>query len=259
MTTPQVVIGTEINHWLLQQKGIDDIHPMQELIWTKVSNVLGDVYPSWPSIPLSDDQELDLQKSFFDYMWDQPLKKIIETLAESRIPSSDFIELSEKMNQQNKVWAHEMTNIKAAYDIELRGVIEAAASIAVEILRKIVDKEDGWPTSKIKADQLAMKKGTKVLLYNGFKDGDAKYHIRSLHIYASIHAAMRRDRRRQFNPNDFYDFQHATAALAYCDGFFTEKALRDLVTRKDLDLEAINGCKTISKISEAVNFLRAIC
>jgi len=255
---PQVVMGTEISHWLFHRKGVQEIHPMQELIWTKVSSVLGHTYPNWPDLSLSDDEEFELQKSFFDYMWKQPLRAIIEALRDSPMPSNDFAELSAETNNQNKIWAHEMSSFKAAYDIELRGAIEVATDVTVEILHQITDQSDGWPTSASKDAQIAMEKGARNLLYNGFKKGDAKEHIRSMHIGASIHAAMRRDRERQFEPNDFFDFQHATAALAYCDAFFTEKSLRDLASRSDLDLGSINGCRTISDIGTAVSFLKAL-
>lgn len=94
------------------------------------------------------------------------------------------------------------------------------------------------------------------LLYYAFKKPAAKDVLRSLHIGASIHAAMRWDKDRKFKPNDYYDFEHATAALSYCDAFLTEKPLRDLVTRPQTNLEIVNGCRVFSDVQSAVDYMR---
>ena len=80
------------------------------------------------------------------------------------------------------------------------------------------------------------------LLYHAFKKPETRNGLRSLHIGASIHAAMRWDKKRKFKPNDYYDFEHATAALSYCDAFLTEGSLHSLATRPQVNLEAVNGC-----------------
>ena len=254
---PHFVIGTEVHRWLLLRKGGKDTHPMQELIWTKVVNILGDLYPSWPDAEFTDKEEFTLQKNYFDYVWEQPLAKIIETFGDTEMPANDFTQLSAETNDQNKVWAHELKSFEKAYDIELRGVIETVAESTAKLIQQIVDQSDGWPMSDSAADQAAREKGAKNFLYDGFRKADAKDHLRSLHIGASIHAAMRRDKERQFKSNDYFDIQHSTVAMAYCDAFLTEKSFRVLLSKPQLGLEAINGCKVISDVGEAVGWLRA--
>jgi hypothetical protein len=258
MVTSQSIVGTEIHRWLLLRKGVQDVHSMQELIWTKVISVYGDMYPHWPNQGLSDDQEFELQRSYFDFVWDRPLLEMIEKLGDIKRPPNAFVAASDEYNRQNKIWAHELTSFKVAYDIELRGGIEASAANAAQIVLEVADTCDGGPMSSSSIDQAAREKGAKNLLYDGFTKGDAKDHIRSLHIFASIHTAWRRDTQRQIKPNDIYDCQHATAALAYCDAFFTENDLRAVVSRNDLGLEEVNGCQVISDIGLAVEFLKQI-
>ena len=36
---------------------------------------------------------------------------------------------------------------------------------------------------------------------------------------------------KEVQPNHYYDFEHATAALSYCDAFLTEGSLHSLVTQ----------------------------
>jgi hypothetical protein len=82
--------------------------------------------------------------------------------------------------------------------------------------------------------------------------------LRSIHIEVSFHAAMRWDKQRKFKPNDYYDFQHETAALAYCDLFLTEKPLHDMIRRPQLNLEGVNGCRAVWDVSEAVKAVRTL-
>lgn len=258
MATPQLIVDTEIHRWVLMRMGVQGVHSMQELIWTKVCSVYGDRYPHWPDLQLSEDEVFDRQRLYFDFVWEKSVIEVIETLGETRPRSDAFVAVSDEINRENKISAHEPTNLKAAYDIELRGAIEAAAANAAQIILEVVDPCDGWPMFSSSADQHARETGAKQLLYDGFINGDAKDHIRSLHIFASIHAAWRRDNRRQIKPNDSYDCQHATAALAYCDAFFTEKDLRDVISRNVLGLGSVNGCKAISDIDLTVEFLKQI-
>lgn len=82
--------------------------------------------------------------------------------------------------------------------------------------------------------------------------------MRSIHIEVSFHAAMRWDKQRKFKPNEYFDFQHGTAALAYCDLFLTEKPLWDMIRRPQLNLESVNGCRTVWELGEAVEALETI-
>ena len=67
---------------------------------------------------------------------------------------------------------------------------------------------------------------------------------------------MRWDKRRQFRPNDFYDFHHASAAMAYFDAFLTEEPLREMIQSPRLEFEAVNGCRVASAIKDAVEVVR---
>ena len=58
--------------------------------------------------------------------------------------------------------------------------------------------------------------------------------------------------------NHFFDFEHATGALAYCDAFFTEGFLANLVNAKHINLSQLNGCQTTNSADEAVRIVRAL-
>jgi hypothetical protein len=77
------------------------------------------------------------------------------------------------------------------------------------------------------------------------------------HIMGVIHATIRWMRRRH-QVNDLMDHQHATAALPYCNAFFTEHDLRDTLTRGPFHLDRAYGCDVISDPDDALIYLEEI-
>jgi hypothetical protein len=73
----------------------------------------------------------------------------------------------------------------------------------------------------------------------------------TLHISALCYSAMRWDKKRNLSANDIYDFQHAAAAIGYCNAFFTEKPLMNLLAQRHLGINADFGCTVISDVEEA--------
>jgi len=82
--------------------------------------------------------------------------------------------------------------------------------------------------------------------------------LRTLHIGASLHAALRWDKQRRFKPNDFHDFGHATAAIGYCDAFFTEAPLCELASKRQLKLADMNGCRIVASANAALEVIGAL-
>ncbi|MEJ0047152.1 MAG: hypothetical protein WDN04_14320 [Rhodospirillales bacterium] len=256
MIPSQIIMRTEIYSFLLRAKGGVDLHPMQELIWTKIAYVFGDMYPSL--VRVSPTMELAVQKSFFDYLWNHSLSDIVKTMGDNFPRSEEFAELSRETNAKNAQHKNELRSFTQTYDIELRGVIENAGKTAADIIQELAEKETGHalsPTAEQRANSINIWCN---LLYAAFKKPETKDTLRSLHIGASIHAAMRWDKGRKFVPNDYYDFEHAAAALGYCDVFLTEGSLRHLVTRPQVNLEALNNCRVFSNVEAAAAHIRQL-
>jgi len=256
MIPPQMVMGTEIHTFLLQAKGGSDLYPMQELIWTKVAYVLGDTYPSLAHLPAGD--ELAIQKAFFDHLWNYSLTDMVKTIGDNFPVREAFIELSRDTNERNAQHKEELRSFAQTYDVELRGIIEVAGDTAADVIQQLAEKEAGCQLSPTRDERAASVKMCRNLLYYGFKQPKTKDTLRSFHIGAAIHASMRWDKNRKFKPNDYYDFEHATAALGYCDAFLTEGPLHDLVTRPQINLEAVNGCRVFSDVQTAAEHVREL-
>ena len=250
-------VATEISifvHTLLGRGPI--LHPMQELVWTKVCHVLGESYPVLAGI--DDGTQLYLQKGFIDRLWDSSLTQIVELIGDSWDTSADYMKLSAETNRERDRHADEITSFARAYDIEIRGAIDIAGPLAAEVLCGI-GEDNGYspPNRESAAWRTTENLGKNMLLHALKREGTGSL-LRTLHIEASLHAAMRVDKQRRFKPNDFYDFHHASAALAYCGAFLTERPLHELVARDQLGLEAINGCTVVSNLDDGVALLRLL-
>lgn len=251
MKPPQMVMRTEIYSFLLQAKGDGDRYPMQELVWTKAAYVLGDTYPLLAH--LSPDEELAIQKAFFDHLWGYSLSDMVKVMGDNMTPSDGFSELSQTINEKNAEHKDELRSFVQTYDLELRGVVEIAGDVAADCVHQLAEDAAGHQLPATPDERAAFVNMCCNLLYRAFKKPETKDALRSLHIGAAIHATMRWDKTRKFKPNDYYDFEHATAALSYCDAFLTEGSLHDLVTRPQINLETINGCRVFSDVQAAAD------
>ena len=256
MIPPRIVMGTEIHSFLLEAKGDADLYPMQELIWTKVAYVLGDTYPSLAQF--SPAEELAIQKVFFDHLWDCSLSKMVETIGDNIPPPDRFAELSRETNEKNAQYKGELRSFAQTYDIELKGAVEVAGDVVADVIHQFAERGAGRELSPTPEERANSVNLCRNLLFHAFKKPETKDALRCLHIGASLHAAMRWDKDRKFKPNDYYDFEHATAALSYCDAFLTEGPLHDLVKRPQIDLEAVNGCQVFSDVAAAADHVREL-
>lgn len=256
MIPPTIMMGTEIHSFLLGGQRDVDLYEMQELLWTKVAYVLGDTYPRLDQLSPSD--ELEVQKAFFDHLWDCSLSMVVETIGDQSWGDDRFTALSQETNEKNAYHKDELRSFPQTYDIELRGVIEVAGDIAADVIHHLAEKEAGRKLLATNDERATTVNMCRNLLYRAFKKPETKKSLRCLHIGASIHAAMRWDKGRKFKPNDYYDIQHATAALAYCDVFLTESSLHYLVTRPQISLESINSCRVFSDLKAATEYVRKI-
>jgi hypothetical protein len=253
----QMVLGTEIHSFLLRAKGGVELHPMQELVWTKAAYALGDFYPSLKQLP--PEQELSIQKAFFDCLWDRSLTDIVTTIGDSAFSPERFAELSRDTNEKNAQHKDELRSFAQTYDIELRGAIELAGEVAADMIQHLCESDAGHPLSPTPEERASSVNMCRNLLYHSFKKPGTKDALRTLHISASIHAAMRWNKDRKFEPNDYYDFEHAAAALSYCDAFLAEGPLHKLVTQPQINLEAINRCRVFSDVQAAADHVRGLC
>jgi len=228
-----------------------DYHVVDHLVWSKLGYVLGVVHPSFPS---SDpDTERAVQKSFFDLMWDFPLATQIDTIGEDgyQRPKS-FEATANRINELNRVHQTEIHNFKKVYIDEFRGVL----SLCMHHPRQWIEQQYELKTGKkclSSPEQISKYEHELYTFFWNLVDlrREAALMLPTLHVSALCYSAIRRDKKRNLSANDIYDFQHAAAAIGYCDAFLTEKPLMTLLAQRNLKIKDDFRCTIISEIEEA--------
>jgi hypothetical protein len=200
---------------------------MEHLVWSVPVCGLGIPFVHSRDWPETDANAI--QKTVLDEMWLTPFAGIAD--------GAD--ELATKVKAPLAKMAEEMNRF--------RGTHHPAASFEEEHAREFDGALRGWRATIAQAVELSSRRhfgpiaqaGPRVYdeaakrfseqLRDAFLHGRLGNALPTLVIPAALHAAINRDPQRKFQSGDFHDFSHATVALAYCDAFATERALRHLL------------------------------
>lgn len=251
-------IGTEIAHLLHAALAPDLVYPLHHLVWSKLSYTLGFFHPT--NIAFDGPTALAIQKAFFDHMWTIPLVEMDRYLGDnmSKDDPLSFEGTAHRINEANRQHASSLKSFKQTYQTELLGVLDLYAERAADILSNTAPSSVGPPPPHGSPERQKYEQQCLALLVESMKTDHGKNTMRTLYIQTCLYAAVRWDKKQQLEANDFFDFQHASAALGYCDAFFTERGLRSLVTRGDLGLDKRFDCFVTSKVEEAVLYVQSI-
>jgi hypothetical protein len=164
---------------------------------------------------------------------------------------NDYEALAARLNIDNRAHATTMRSFAQAYRDEAFGIATMFPEVATAALAGFAKKQAlNIPAQETSAAALA-DVGARVLAFFLTKRRD-RTSLRSLHVHAALHASARWNKAQKLDSHDLLDFQHAAAALAYCDAFLTDNALRVMIEQKHLDLGAELGCRVKSSFAEAL-------
>jgi len=249
--------GTELTHFLHSARTPNQVYPLDHLVWSKISYVMGFFHPN--RTPFDRFTELAMQKSFFDHMWGIPMREVIHRIGDRMLPNPEqYGSVAERLNRFNAEHAAELRSFRNTYDFEIHGIIDLFEDVLIDIVSEMVGAQYGDRPPLSPAERKQDGGQLHNLLFAAFEKETTKDALRTLHIMASLHAAVRWNKQQQLKANDFLDFQHATAALGYCAAFFTERSLRSMVTSSHLALDQRYGCRVVSSSEEASRYLRGI-
>lgn len=234
-------VTLELEHALFQICGVDYPIPLHNRVWTKLSYVLGEFHPVNKN--LAQEDQLAIQKSFFDHMWNITLSEIMDFSGEMGNPYPDWDQTASKLNEGNQLHKDVIRSYPHVFRAEFEGVLNLFHDEFIEALKKI---------SNLTGERLSV---ITLNLTDAEKFKAFTRSVPTLYIGASCHAAIRWDKRRKLKGNDLLDFHHAEAALAYCDVFLTEKPLKTMLEQKHLGLSEIFPCNIFSSAEKATDWL----
>ena len=233
LQSEQERVDTELMHCVqLSLSGSAGLERLERLVWTSASYVFGYLFPTNDSI--SDEEMLAHQKAFTDYLWEFPLADVISLLPP--LPqelTGRWDTIANKLNREIKKHDLEARTFAQLHLDEFKGALEGYLPTLVNIFGHFYEKRRGVaPPEEGRVHFEGAGRELIGKLGEALRTGKLGKQIPSLVIKAGLHAGFRRNRGRQFTGNDLHDFGHATAALAYCDYFATEKPLLHLVVNE---------------------------
>ena len=205
----------------------------EQLVWRKLSYVLG--IQRMPKAVIDPAMDAAIQKAFFDCMCSRSLRDMIETIRYTMPRAEDRQQFSTKMNYDIARHSDDLRNFPQAYDAEVRGIVDHLGGIALDVLQTIVREQGIMPSERETNNQKARENRWKNLLHIALVCDKERKLLPALNIQANLYASLRWDKHRKFKANDLWDFSHASAALGYCDAFFTERSLHTMVTQKHVE------------------------
>ena len=252
-------VGTEIAHYVHSAEPAARVYPLRELVWSKLSYVMGFVHPEVKAF--DSHTNLAIQKAFFDHMWDNiSLVQMCSDLGDEFVRADPlrFQQTTAILNEQNRIHATDLKSFRKTYKDELIGVLDLFAGTLAKIIATKLPREAGSLPVEGSAERDAVERQCLSFLVGAVDTKYGRKTMRSLHIKSLLHAAVRWNKKQALKANDLFDFDHAAAAIGYCDGFFTENPLRAMLSRPDLGLNEDFSCFVSSDVEECLRYLETV-
>ncbi|MDA8520206.1 hypothetical protein [Acidovorax sp. NCPPB 4044] len=257
ITAQDLRIGTEIAH-LLHALTPDEVHPLDHLVWSKLSYTLGYLRPPVGMFDALTGRAIE--KAFFDHMWNIPLIEIEQNSGDalSAHHPEHHERLAQTLNQGIAKHAAGIKSFKQVYEHELGGAMELYAGRAADIMCSMSSASLAPRPAKGSTEYKTIERQCLGLLVGPMDTDKGKATLRTLNIKTSIHAAVRWNKGQKFKANDLFDMRHAAAAVGYCDAFLTERSLANVLTRSDLALDKLYDCNVVSTPEAALKYVQAV-
>lgn len=247
-------LNTELYHFMVQKaKGVDAVHDLEQLVWTKCGYVLGYVAPKSDQRPF--EYSNAIEKAFFDQMWAATFSDILDYLGNRPDWKIDPTSV-DQMNVGKFANDDGFNSFKQLFMIELAGTLDVLQESLAEIMDSMYLRAFGDNADPDGCPDSSTGKMAANVIYHAFRSNKLKDELPTLRTYVTLHAALRWDRKRKYKPNDLADIRHAAMALPYCDTFLTEGPLCSLLHEKHLELTDSFPCRSFSDPDLALKYLR---
>lgn len=228
-------------------------NPLPSRVWTRLVYIYGNYHPVDTGLPRDD--ELAIQKAFFDRMWNEPLSNVIAQIDPAKFNSiAENGAIAEKLNKGNQAHRDQMSSFENVLTDELYG----AADCGEPILNNILNRLETFATGTVQTPLSEPNMVGRNLLHHVLL-GDNAGKLPTLHVHGALHALLRWEYKdKQIEGNHVFDYQHAAAALAYGDAFFTEGELARHIRHKRMNLAEFHNCYVTNNTTEALAFVRSL-
>ncbi|MBK9579809.1 MAG: hypothetical protein IPO40_22300 [Fibrobacteres bacterium] len=232
----------------------DKLYTTKELAWIKIASILGINLPSYSN--LNPETNGNLQVEYLKYIWSRTLSEMIELFGlEKFLEYSPLYPNVSTLENQCKIEEPKLDFEKQKIE-EARFILHSENVLMENIAVYLMKKYPGEFKKTSSPSDVAMQ--LSVIIFSTFATKNNLIKIPFIDIESSIAADIHTDKQRPSKENDTYDKSHASAALPYCDYFFTEKNLESIINKRKKPLSLVYDCKTISSPNEVLSILQSI-
>ncbi len=234
-----------------------ELHDQAVLVWSKVSFIYGLTHPHLKQ--MSPEEELVIQKYFFDQMWSITFSEMVDVIGHENILSwPRHRDISKKLTDGKFEHMKDNQSFKELHLQEIAGVLDIYKPLFTEAMLYIFESKYNEKPKREEVEYSDCGQKLANLVYHAFKKNKLSTHFPSLMIETGLHAMVRYDKERKFKKNDMPDFRHAKSALPYFDVFLTEKSLRHLIRSGKLKFDKEYSCKVFSEPAESIKYIEKI-
>ncbi len=246
-------IQLEVAHFLeTALRGPSAVNELRELVWTRAAYIIGFTTPDCFNLPR--DLNVEVQKRFVDHLWGMTLMDMLTTMGVDKAAARPFPfkDISDQLNQGKLDNIDVHKSFKSVFLSEVEGIVDVYSADFADYMRYRYERHAGLQLSE--ETETDNRPGLLVanMIREAFRRNRITTQFPTIRIGAGLHAALRWDRKRKYKANDLFDFRHAEEALPYCDYFFTEHSLRNLVQDRNLEFEKHFACEVFSDPSDAL-------
>ena len=252
------LIGCELHHFIAKiTKGADAVHPLPQLAWTYPAWIIGHRVPHFPD--LDEAANNALQKSVFDSLTTMPFSVLVEAGDDGSFPATwDTDEHYRKLNAGVQEHQHEVTSFDAVFLSEVSGVLDVYENLIPRLWVHLMEMETGRKAARLTGAEAAESvRLTRNLVYHAYRLKKLSTDLPFVHVIAGLHAAVRY-RRQPYKSGDHWDFLHAHQALPYCNAFFTEKGLGNVLCNSPLRYDRAYGCRVLWNDNDVLAYLKSL-
>lgn len=255
---PRETFNRELAHFYARATNPSgDFYRLIEMVWTKVAFVLGDRF-----LELNDEfpaaEAVAMEKAMDDLLWSVNLVDIIEKLPlPDGIEQQRIVRLASTLTDGKIQHQRSCDTFDSLFLDEVTGIMDGLNDVLSDFMLhqarqygviEYVPAEDRQEAGRMLGN----------LIRAAFQHKRLTYEMPSVSIPAALHALVRLDKGRKYKKGDFEDFNHAAAAIGFCDLFLTESSLCHLVNTREFDCKRTYGCRVLSHDSSILNHLKTL-
>tara|TARA_R100001480_G_scaffold136521_1_gene133634 strand:- start:10747 stop:11865 length:1119 start_codon:yes stop_codon:yes gene_type:complete len=248
-------VGLEALQFIADKTGVD-VYPVERLVWTKIVYALGFV-SSKPDLDTA--YNLAIQKAFIDQMWTATLTDMVKMIGfDEKTAELLKVDIADSQNEGKFKYANQNNSFRQMFQSELAGFLDVWEPELKLVMPRLYFLKTGVFPNEEQVEACETPSSVSKMIYNLFRLQKITNELPTFRIVSGLHAAARWDTKRNYENNDFYDFQHAACALPYTDYFFTEAHLKHAITQGMTGYDSLYCCTVVAKVSEALKCLEDI-